>query len=77
MTAQELREFCKKEKITYKELGKLIGMTEGSINSALTQDKISKQIEASIILLKKIKELEQELKDLKDLKEILTRLTKS
>lgn len=77
MTAQEIKDFCKEQGLTYKQLGELIGMTEGSLNSAFTQNKISNQIKASINLLKKIKEQEQELKEFKALKEILINLTKS
>ncbi|MBK1999932.1 transcriptional regulator [Campylobacter sp. 2018MI35] len=77
MTAQEIKDFCKEQGLTYKQLGELIGMTEGSINSAFTQNKISNQIEASIKLLKKIREQEQELKEFRALKEILINLTKS
>ncbi|HEG5891060.1 TPA: transcriptional regulator [Campylobacter jejuni] len=77
MTAQEIKEFCKEQGLTYKQLGELIGMTEPSVKTALSVDKISNQIEASINLLKKIKEQEQELKEFRTLKEILINLTKS
>ncbi|EAJ3713877.1 transcriptional regulator [Campylobacter coli] len=77
MTAQEIKEFCKEQGLTYKQLGELIGMTEPSVKTALSVDKISNQIEASINLLKKIKEQEQELKEFRALKEILINLIKS
>ncbi|EAK7549059.1 transcriptional regulator [Campylobacter coli] len=77
MTAQEIKELCKEQGLTYKQLGELIGMTEPSVKTALSVDKISNQIEASINLLKKIKEQEQELKEFRALKEILINLTKS
>lgn len=77
MTAQEIKDFCKEQGLTYKQLAELIGMTEPSIKTALSVDKISNQIEASINLLKKIKEQEQELKEFRVLKEILINLTKS
>ncbi|MGM8975663.1 transcriptional regulator [Campylobacter jejuni] len=77
MTAQEIKEFCKELGLTYRQLGELIGMTEPSVKTALSVDKISNQIEASINLLKKIKEQEQELKEFRALKEILINLTKS
>ncbi|HDZ5005834.1 TPA: helix-turn-helix transcriptional regulator [Campylobacter jejuni] len=77
MTAQEIKEFCKEQGLTYKELAELIGMTEPSVKTALSVDKISNQIEASIKLLKKIKEQEQELKEFRNLKEILINLIKS
>lgn len=77
MTAQEIKEFCKEQGLTYKQLAELIGMTEPSVKTALSVDKISNQIEASINLLKKIKEQEQELKEFRALKEILINLTKS
>lgn len=76
MTAQEIKDFCKEQGLTYKELAEFIGMTEPSIKTALSVDKISNQIEASINLLKKIKEQEQELKEFRALKEILINLTK-
>ncbi|MFY4690905.1 transcriptional regulator [Campylobacter jejuni] len=77
MTAQEIKEFCKEQGLTYKQLAELIGMTEPSLKTALSIDKISNQIEASIKLLKKIKEQEQELKEFRALKEILTNLIKT
>ncbi|ECO2013773.1 transcriptional regulator [Campylobacter jejuni] len=77
MTAQEIKDFCKEQGLTYKQLAELIGMTEPSVKTALSVDKISNQIEASINLLKKIKEQEQELKEFRALKEILINLTKS
>ena len=77
MTAQEIKDFCKSQNLTYKELGELIGMSGGSLNVALSNDKITPQVEASIKLLKKIKEQEQELKEFRALKEILINLTKT
>ncbi|EAI6869134.1 transcriptional regulator [Campylobacter coli] len=74
MTAQEIKEFCKEQGLTYKQLGELIGMTEPSVKTALSVDKISNQIEASINLLKKIKEQEQELKEMDNLKNTLKTL---
>ncbi|EAH6708970.1 XRE family transcriptional regulator [Campylobacter jejuni] len=77
MTAQEIKEFCKEQGLTYKQLAELIGMTEPSLKTALSIDKISNQIEASMNLLKTIKKQEQELKEFKTLKEILINLTKT
>ena len=77
MTAQEIKDFCKSQNLKYKDLAELIGMTEPSLKTALSIDKISNQIEASINLLKKIKEQEQELKEFRALKEILINLTKT
>ncbi|EPU8950454.1 transcriptional regulator [Campylobacter jejuni] len=76
MTAQEIKEFCKEEGLTYKQLAELIGMTEPSLKTALSIDKISNQIEASMNLLKTIKKQEQELKEFKTLKEILKKALK-
>lgn len=35
MTSEELKQFCKERNLTYKELGELIGMSEGGLQNAI------------------------------------------
>lgn len=71
MKAQELKDFCKEHGLTYKELGELIGMSEGGLKTALTNDKISAQTEKSIYLLKENLELKRQIENLQALKTLL------
>ena len=52
MTAQDIKDFCKEQGLTYKELAELIGMTEGGLKNTFTTEKVSAQTEKSIELLK-------------------------
>ena len=77
MTAQELKDFCKSQNLTYKELGELIGMSEAGLKTALTNDKISLQTQKSIELLKENLELKQKIKDLEALKTLFNNFLQS
>lgn len=76
MTAQEIREFCKKEKLTYKELAKHLGLSEGGLTNAITNDKITASIEHSFKMYQRILELENDLKDFENLKLLLEKILK-
>ena len=61
MTAQELKDFCKSQNLTYKELGELIGYGEGAIKNAISTDKVSTQMAHAIKMYLRIQELETKL----------------
>lgn len=71
MTADELKTFCKEMGLTYKELAELIGMTEPSLRGAISNNKITLQVEKSIELLKEIQNLKDELSDWHTIKELM------
>ncbi len=71
MTAGEIKEFCKERNLTYKELGELIGMSEGGLQNAIKKDSISDQTTKAIELLKEIENLKEQLADYENLKQIL------
>ncbi|EDP2650332.1 helix-turn-helix transcriptional regulator [Campylobacter jejuni] len=68
MTAQEIKEFCKEQGLTYKQLGELIGMSEGGLQNAIKKDSISDQTTKAIELLKEIEILKEQLADYENLK---------
>ncbi len=76
MTSEELKSFCKEHNLTYKQLAEEIGMTEGSLKTAIATNKISSQTEASILLLKKNHDLKSELLEFEALKNILNNIIK-
>ncbi|STQ86198.1 transcriptional regulator [Helicobacter muridarum] len=71
MTAQELKDFCKEQGLTYRELGELIGMTEGGIQNAIKKDNVSEQTSKSIELLREVQRLKEQLADYENLKQSL------
>lgn len=71
MTAGEIKEFCKERNLTYKELGELIGMSEGGLQNAIKKDSISDQTTKAIELLKEIEILKEQLADYENLKQLL------
>ena len=75
MTAADVKEFCKPQNLTYKQLAEKIGMTEGSLKVAITTDKFSSQTIQSINLLKENQKLQTELADFKILSEIIKKIS--
>ncbi|EPC5294478.1 helix-turn-helix domain-containing protein [Campylobacter coli] len=71
MTAQEIKEFCKEQGLTYKQLGELIGMSEGGLQNAIKKDSISDQTTKAIEFLKEIEILKEQLADYENLKQLL------
>ncbi|EAH8149300.1 TPA: helix-turn-helix transcriptional regulator [Campylobacter coli] len=71
MTSEELKQFCKERNLTYKELGELIGMSEGGLQNAIKKDSISDQTTKAIELLKEIEILKEQLADYENLKQLL------
>ncbi|TKX28172.1 helix-turn-helix domain-containing protein [Campylobacter estrildidarum] len=76
MTAQEIKDFCKERNLTYKELAKHLGLSEGGLTNAITNDKITASIEHSLKMYQRILELENDLKDFEELKNILEKILK-
>ncbi|HEF9752461.1 TPA: transcriptional regulator, partial [Campylobacter coli] len=68
---QEIKEFCKEQGLTYKQLGELIGMSEGGLQNAIKKDSISDQTTKAIELLKEIEILKEQLADYENLKQLL------
>ncbi|MFY4690393.1 helix-turn-helix domain-containing protein [Campylobacter jejuni] len=74
MTAQEIKDFCKEQGLTYKQLGELIGYSESSLKSILTTGKVSENLEKSIKLLMENQVLKLKLKEMDNLKNTLKAL---
>lgn len=66
----KIKQTCKEFRLTYKELGEKIGLTEASIKRLAT-GKLNPQVEKSLQMLHKIAELEAKLQDFHTLKRIL------
>lgn len=60
-----------KQNLTYKQLANEIGMEEGSLRSAASTGKISKQVEKSIEMYLKIIHLEKELEKANTIRQVL------
>lgn len=74
MEAQEIKDFCKEQGLTYKQLGELIGYSESSLKSILTTGKISENLEKSVKLLIENRDLKIKLKEVDNLKNTLKTL---
>ncbi|EFN2965350.1 TPA: transcriptional regulator, partial [Campylobacter coli] len=61
----------KEQGLTYKQLGELIGMSEGGLQNAIKKDSISDQTTKAIELLKEIEILKEQLADYENLKQLL------
>jgi len=66
-----IKKTCKELGLTYRELGEMIGVSESSIRSIASTNKISRQIYKSIELINKINSLEKDLELTTQLKTIL------
>lgn len=66
-----VKKVCKELGITQKELAERIGMSADSLNVAVSNNKISKQTEASIKILLENKALKQELLKYENLRNAL------
>lgn len=76
ISAEELKNFCKEHKMTYKELALILGISEGGLLNALSSEKISKSVSAAFILYKKLLEAERKLQDYEQLRTLLLKLLK-
>ena len=67
-----VKKTCKELGITYKELGEMIGLSEGSIKRLANSDEVSMQVVKSIELLKEALEYREIKKAIKPLKKLLS-----
>lgn len=61
---------CKELNLTYKQLGELIGLSEGRVKQ-LAISEVGEQVEKACLMLTKIHKLEVELDEQKQLKTLL------
>ncbi len=66
-----IRSVCIEQKLTYQQLADEIGLSESSLRSAASTNKISKQVEKSIEMYLKIIQLEKELEKANTIKQVL------
>ncbi|MGH1601041.1 transcriptional regulator [Campylobacter majalis] len=69
-----IKSTCKELGLTYKQLGELIGYSEGALKTISSTGKVSENLEKSIALLYRIKELENKNKEMENLKTTLKKL---
>jgi hypothetical protein len=69
---------CKRLGLTYKQLGELIGLSEGRVKqiAILDNSEISEQVVKSLEMLIKIHKLEAEISEVREFKILLKRLIK-
>lgn len=65
-----VKQTCKELKLTYKQLGKLIGVSEGRVKQ-LAISEVGEQVQKSCEMVLKIYELEKELENYKILQNVL------
>ena len=66
-----IKDTCKKFKLTYKELGEIIGYSEANLKNSVSKKQISKQLEKAIKLYLKTMELQKEIDNTKVFKQSL------
>jgi len=66
-----VKKTCKELGLTYRELGKILGYSESSLNSAASTGKITEAVKKAIQMYKKILELEKKLANSERIKETL------
>jgi len=73
-----IKQTCKRLGLTYKQLGELIGLSEGRVKqiAILDNSEISEQVIKSLEMLIKIRELETEINEVREFKILLKRLAK-
>ena len=76
MSENIVKKTAKELGLTYKQLGEMIGLSEAHIKRLATNEEISEQVNKSIEMLLKIRELELEIKEVREFKELLKKLTK-
>jgi hypothetical protein len=62
---------CIEQKLTYQQLADILGLSESSLRSAVSTNKVSKQVEKSIEMYLKIIQLEKELEKANSIKQVL------
>ncbi|HEF9435585.1 helix-turn-helix transcriptional regulator [Campylobacter coli] len=76
MAAQEIKEFCKEQGLTYKQLGELIGYSESAIKSAIAKDEVSEPMSKAIQMQLEINQLKKELQEFENFKNFIKQLSK-
>lgn len=76
MTAQEIKDFCKEQGLTYKQLGELIGYSESAIKSAIAKDEVSEPMSKAIQMQLEIAQLKKELQEFKNFKNFIKQISK-
>ena len=66
-----IKDTCKKFKLTYKELGEIIGYGEANLKNSVSKKQISKQLKRAIQLYLKTMELQKEIDNTKVFKQSL------
>lgn len=66
-----IKSVCIEQKLTYQQLADEIGLSESSLRSAASTNKVSKQVEKSIEMYLKIIHLEKELEKANTIKQVL------
>jgi hypothetical protein len=66
-----IKSACIEQKLTYQQLADALGLSESSLRSAVSTNKVSKQVEKSIEMYLKIKDLEKELEKANTIKQVL------
>ncbi|ECK2707974.1 helix-turn-helix domain-containing protein, partial [Campylobacter coli] len=74
--AQEIKEFCKEQGLTYKQLGELIGYSESAIKSAIAKDEVSEPMSKAIQMQLEINQLKKELQEFENFKNFIKQLSK-
>ncbi|WP_194239055.1 transcriptional regulator [Campylobacter californiensis] len=69
-----IKQTCKELNLTYKQLGEAIGYSEGALKTISSTGKVSENLEKSIALLYRIKELESKNQEMENLKTTLKNL---
>lgn len=69
-----VKKVCRELNLTYKQLGELIGLSEGSIKRLATSDEINTQVIKSCEMLLEIEKLKGELLNTETLKNALKKL---
>ena len=67
----DIKKICKINNLTYRQLADNIGISESGLRSAVCTKKISKQVEKSIRMYLRIKQLEAELEKANTFKQAL------
>lgn len=74
MSENLIKQTCKELGLTYKQLGELIGYSESALKTISSTNKISRNLEKSILLLYQIKELKEKNTEIENLKNTLKKL---
>lgn len=68
-----VKKVCRELNLTYKQLGELIGYSEGALKSAVNSGNVSEPMKKAIELYNENLKLKNELQDFRTLKDILKR----